>query len=342
MADFSVIDADGHVRESIVGMREFLEPRWQRRNLFPNDAWDRDLRGKLGAKPEGPEDQLAAMDRDAIDVMVLYPTAGLHVSSLHELDFATALTRAYNDWLHHFCRRNPARLKFAALLAPQDAKAAAAELERAVTERGAVAGVLPTYMPQSPDFGDTLYDPIYAAAQRLGVGLGFHTGTSADSLGGLRFRKFLSAHTIDHPAEQMMALIATIIGGVFERFPTLNIAYLESGIGWVPYMMDRLDEEVEKRGADEAAYLTKLPSEYVMSGRIFFGVECGEKTIPDAVRWGLDNTLLYSSDYPHWDGDWPHTVKTVRDRTDLSDNTKQKMLHDNVARFYKLQLADAS
>ena len=136
-----------------------------------------------------------------------------------------------------------------------------------------------------------------------------------------------------------MALIATVIGGVFERFPTLNIAYLESGIGWVPYMMDRLDEEVEKRGAVEAPYLTKLPSEYVTSGRIFFGIECGEKTIPDAVRWGLDDTLLYSSDYPHWDGDWPHTVKAVRERGDLSASTKKKMLHDNVARFYKLTLA---
>jgi hypothetical protein len=155
-------------------------------------------------------------------------------------------------------------------------------------------------------------------------------------LGGQRFRKFLSAHTIDHPAEQMMALIATIIGGVFERFPTLSIAYLESGIGWVPYMMDRLDEEVEKRGAEESPYLSKLPSEYVTSGRIFFGVECGEKTIPDGVRWGLENTLLYSSDYPHWDGDWPHTVKAVRERVDVSDSVKQKMLHDNVARFYKL------
>ena len=336
MADYQVIDADGHVRESIAGMREFLEPRWQRRNLFPNDAWDRDLRGKLGDKPEGPEDQLAAMDKDGIDVMVMYPTAGLHVSALHEPEFATALTRAYNDWLHYFCQANPVRLKFVALLAPQDPKAAAEELSRAVSERGAVAGVLPTYLPQSPDFGDSRYDPIYAAAERLGVGLGFHTGTSADSLGGLRFRKFLSAHTIDHPAEQMMALIATIIGGVFERFPTLSIAYLESGIGWVPYMMDRLDEEVEKRGAVEAPYLTKLPSDYVKSGRIFFGVECGEKTIPDGVRWGLDNTLLYSSDYPHWDGDWPHTVKLVRGRTDLSESTKQKMLHDNVARFYKL------
>jgi len=134
----------------------------------------------------------------------------------------------------------------------------------------------------------------------------------------------------------MMVLIATIIGGVFERFPKLSIAYLESGVGWVPYMMDRLDEEVEKRGADETPYLTKLPSAYVTSGRIFFGVECGEKTIPDAARWGLENTFLYSSDYPHWDGDWPHTVSVVRKRTDLADHVKQKMLHDNVTCFYKL------
>ena len=133
-----------------------------------------------------------------------------------------------------------------------------------------------------------------------------------------------------------MAMIATIVGGVFDRFPKLNIAYLESGVGWVPYMMDRLDEEVEKRGADEAPYLKMPPSGYIKSGRIFFGVECGEKTIPDGVRWGLEHTVLYSSDYPHWDGDWPHTIKTMRERDDLSDDTKRKMLHDNVARFYKL------
>jgi predicted TIM-barrel fold metal-dependent hydrolase len=58
------------------------------------------------------------------------------------------------------------------------------------------------------------------------------------------------------------------------------------------------------------------------------------------VKWGLEDTLLYSSDYPHWDGDWPHTIKVVRERKDLSDDTKRKMLHDNVARFYKL--ADAA
>jgi predicted TIM-barrel fold metal-dependent hydrolase len=334
MSDYTVIDADGHVRESISGIREFLDARWQRRNLFPSDAWDRDLRGKLGVSPNGPGDQLADMDRDGVDLAVLYPTGGLRIASLHEPDFATAVTRAYNDWLSHFCQTNPSRLKFVALVAPQDPAAAAEEIRRAVTERGAVGAVLPTYVPQSPDWGHTWYDPIYTEAERLGIGLGFHTGTAADSLGGLRFRKFLSAHTIDHPVEQMIALIATVVGGVFERFPALRIAYLESGIGWVPYLMDRLDEEVEKRGADETPYLTKLPSEYITGGRIYFGVECGEKTIPDSLRWGLEDTLLYASDYPHWDGDWPRTIAKVRERNDLSETTKRKMLNENAVRFY--------
>jgi predicted TIM-barrel fold metal-dependent hydrolase len=281
--------------------------------------------------------RIREMDEAGIDLQVLsHSIPGLQAV---DAEAGPPLARRTNDRLHEAVQHHPDRFSAFAVLPTANPRAAADELERAVTQRGAVGGVLPTYLPQSPDFGDSRYDPIYAAAERLGVGLGFHTGTSANSLGGLRFRKFLSAHTIDHPAEQMMALIATIIGGVFERFPTLKIAYLESGAGWVPYMMDRLDEEVEKRGADEASYLTKLPSEYVRSGRIFFGVECGEKTIPDAVRWGLDHTLLYSSDYPHWDGDWPRTVKIVRKRTDLSDTTKQKMLHDNVARFYGLQPA---
>jgi uncharacterized protein len=301
MGAYQVIDADGHVRESLPGIREFLDPRWRRRNLFPSDAWDRDLRGRLGQAPQGPQDQLAAMDQDGIDVMVLYPTGGLAIGRIHEPEFATALTRAYNDWLSRFSQTNPDQLQFVALLAPQDPAAAAAELRRAVTELGAVGAVLPTHVPQSPDWGQRYYDPIYAEAERLDVGLGFHTGTSNESLGAQRFRSFLCAHTIDHPVEQMIALCATLIGGVFERFPQLRIAYLESGIGWVPYLMDRLDEEVEKRGADEAACLTRLPSAHIKeSGRIFFGVECEEKTIPDGVRWGLEDTLLYASDYHYF------------------------------------------
>jgi uncharacterized protein len=334
MSGYAVIDADGHVQESMPGLREFLDPRWRRSKFFPGDVWDRDLRGKLGQDPKGPGDQLAAIDADGVDVTVMYPTAGLSIGTLREPDFATALTRAYNDWLFNFCQTDPDRLKYVALIAPQDAVAAADELRRAVTERGAVGAMLPTYVPLRPDWGHSYYDPIYAAAQDLDVGLGFHA-TMHESIGAQRFTNFINVHTVGHPVEQLMALCGTVVGGVLERFPRLRLAFFESGIGWVPYIMDRLDEEIEKRGADEAPYLTRRPSEYIaQSGRIFFGVECEEKTIPGAVRWGLDGTVLYSSDYPHWDGDWPHTVSSVRERTDLADDVKRKMLHDNAVAFY--------
>src|SRR3954468_23407699 len=97
MSDYAVIDSDGHVHESLPGLTEFLDPRWRRAKFFPGDIWDRDLRGKLGENPRGPGDQLAALDADAIDVTVMYPTAALSVGVIRELDFATALTRAYND-----------------------------------------------------------------------------------------------------------------------------------------------------------------------------------------------------------------------------------------------------
>lgn len=335
MANYEVIDADGHVLESMEGLRKFLAPRWQRGNLQVGDIWDRNLQGKLGQKPRSPQDQLAAMDQDGISIMVMYPTAYLSIGVIREIPFATAVTRAYNNWMHEFCQTDE-RLKFVALIAPQDVDGAAKELRRAVQELGAVGAMLPTYIPNRPDWSDKYYDPIYEQAEQLNTGLGFHA-TMHESIGAFRFNNFINVHTMGHPVEQMMSVCSVVVGGVLERFPKLRIAFLESGIGWVPFMMDRLDEEIEKRGEDEAPWLRAKPSEYLTSGRCFFGVECGEKTIPDAIRTMGDDSLLYSSDFPHWDGDWPHTVGTVMGREDLSETTKRKMLHDNVARFYNLK-----
>jgi predicted TIM-barrel fold metal-dependent hydrolase len=342
MADYRVIDADGHVRESDRALRSLLGPLGERRALFPGDSWDRHLQNTLGQSPDSPQQQLADMDADGIDVLVAYPTAGLAIGLVPEEDYATALAAAYNNWLHEFCQANPDRLKMVALLAPQDPDAAAAELRRAVADLGAVAVMLATHIPLRPDWGHRYWDPIYAEAERLDVGLAFHHKSIHGELTDQRFNNFITVHTIGHPVEQMMSLTSVIVGGVVERFPGLRFAFLEGGVGWVPYWMDRLDEEVEKRGAAEAPYLTMRPSEYIKSGRFYFGVECEEKTIPDGVRWGLEDTLLYSSDYPHWDGDWPHTIAAVRERDDLSADVKRKMLHDNAARFYKLPAGSAA
>jgi hypothetical protein len=342
MGDYPIIDADGHVREPLGRIRELLGPFGQRRSLFQDDTWDRALRRTLGQYPESPADQLRDMDTDGIDIMVLYPTAGLSIGVIADDEYAAALASAYNTALHEFCQANPARLKFVALLAPQQLEASLAELRRAVTQLGAVGAMVPTHIPLRPDYGHRWWDPLWAEAERLGVAMAFHHRSVHGEVTDQRHHRFITVHTIGHPVEQMISLTSVIFGGVVERFPRLRLAFLEGGVGWVPYWMDRMDEEAEKRGHIEAPELTRLPSAYVRGGNIFFGVECEEKTIPDAVRWGLEDTLLFASDYPHWDGDWPHTVATLRARGDLSETVKRKMLHDNAVRFYQLAEVEAA
>src|ERR1044072_9192995 len=109
---------------------------------------------------------------------------------------------------------------------------------------------------------------------------------------------------------------------------------LECGVGWVPYWMERMDEEWEKRGKVEAPLCRKKPSEYVKYGNPFFALEPGEETGPYVIeRIGADK-ILFASDYPHWDGIFPHVVSTIRGRKDISDEAKAQILGQNAKRFY--------
>ena len=99
-----------------------------------------------------------------------------------------------------------------------------------------------------------------------------------------------------------------VLGGVFEQFKKLRYGFLEAGCGWVPFWMEHMDEEWEKR-RDEAPLCKEEPSTYIKSGRCYFGAEPEEKTLPFAAEMVSPDVLLYASDYPHWDSDWPHTVE---------------------------------
>ena len=131
----------------------------------------------------------------------------------------------------------------------------------------------------------------------------------------------------------MIAITQVILAGVLEKFPKLVVGFMEAGCGWLPFWMEHMDEEYEKR-KHEAPLLQMDPSEYIKSGRVYIGCEPEEKMMPIAAEWVGDTQLLYASDYPHWDSDWPNTVKTVRERTDLTDEQKRKVLGENALRFY--------
>ena len=143
MKSFPIIDADGHVTESLESLRRHLGKEHQSRPLFTLEAWDRSFGGTLGKRNEDPKVQLADMDLDGIDIQVVFPTH-LSLNSEKETALAVDIARAYNDWLAEFCSADPKRLKGVAMVALQDVNAAVREIRRCVEELGFIGVMMPT------------------------------------------------------------------------------------------------------------------------------------------------------------------------------------------------------
>ncbi|MEE9549317.1 MAG: amidohydrolase family protein [Candidatus Binatia bacterium] len=332
MQDAKIIDADGHVRDRDADIRTHMEEPYCRRkgSLLPNDEWDSSMYGKLGMDIHDVPTRLRDMDKEGIEVSVLFPTGGFSVSRLPEKDYAAAFCRGYNNWIASVCNESP-RLEGVGLVPFQDVPAAVKEVNRAITKLRLVGITVGTF-GMKEHLGEPTFWPIYEELQRLNAPLLIHNARSGPA-GEVRFDTFLFKHTVGRPFETMLDCAALMYGGVPEKFPKLRVAFLECGIGWVPYWMDRMDEEYEKR-ASEAPLLKAKPSEYMANGNWFYSTEPEEASLPYAAeRVGEDN-VLFASDYPHWDGMFPHVVSTLRGRNDLSDTAKQKILGENAKRMY--------
>jgi predicted TIM-barrel fold metal-dependent hydrolase len=338
MSQLSVLDADGHVTETAEQVAKYLDEPYRRRPLaaplYPADGWDRRLLGTLGDYAGDAESWLRALDAGGMELTVLYPTIGLFVGFLRDRQWAVALCRAYNTFLHETFVSVSPRLKGVALLPVQDPEAAALELRRAVRELGLSGGMLTA--DGQHVLGDARFLPIYEEAQRLDVMLGVHA--SGSHLGGAGvdfFPSFIQTHTVSHAFGQMRQLTSIVFEGIPERFPRLRLAFLEAGCGWAPYWMERMDDEYAKRAA-EAPALKKKPSDYCRSGTVYFSCEADEWLLPQALKLVGESQIVYASDFPHWDHGYPASIEEIRMRGDVTDAQKRKVLADNCRRLYGL------
>lgn len=334
-----IIDADGHVTETWEQIARYLEEPYRKRPLltpfFPQDGWDRRLTGTFRDWAGDVKAWHEALDAGGMTSSVLFPTLGLFMPFLRDPDWAVATCRAYNTMLHEELTSRSPRLRGVALLPLQDPAAAVAELRRTVTSNGFVGAMLAADGPYL--LGHPRFDPIYAAAQELDVPVCVHaSGTDMSTLGVEPFPRFIQAHTVSHAFGQMRQITSMVFEGVPARFPRLRIAYLEAGVGWVPYFVQRMDEEFEKRGHVEAPRLPRRPSEYVKGGNIYFSCEAEEVLLRPAIDYVGASQILYASDFPHWDHSYPQSLKELRDRPDLTDGEKRQILGENPRRLYRL------
>lgn len=293
-------------------------------------------RGQLEGVPDGASDPRARirdLDLEGIDVQVVFGNLGLTISALRDKDFAVALSRACNDYYADFCGSAPDRLKGMATLPLQDIPASIAELERAITVLGHAGVALPPNVNgENLDHPD-LY-PVYEAAEALDVPLAVHwgNGTYLQAAGAERFDTHFMTHVFGHPFEQMIATACIVCGGILEQYPRARFAFLEAGCGWLPYLAQRLHEHYERRGA-EMPLMKQDPLDYLRSGRCYFGAESDETMLPAVIDLIGADYVLFGSDYPHSDSKFPDSVKFMRERSDITEDARRRILHENGARF---------
>jgi predicted TIM-barrel fold metal-dependent hydrolase len=185
------------------------------------------------------------------------------------------------------------------------------------------------------------YDPLWAVCQELGIPVAFHGGgrTLLTPDFGLEVfaDRLMMWHTFNQPLGVMAAAVSLIAGGVLERFPELRVALLEGNCSWAPWLMHRLDEHQEWVGWYEAKELTKKPSDYFREN-CFVSVEVDEETVVHYLDWFGDDNLVFSTDYPHGDSQYPHAVETFR-KLPFSEETQRKVAGDNWSRLYRIPLA---
>jgi len=294
--------------------------------------------------------QRDAMDAEGLDVAVLFPSRGLFVLGLDsrqmmgvdglEPDFAAAIARAYNDWLHDFCSVHPDRLYGAAMVAPHDVDAAVAEARRTAEEYGFKAVFLAPGCVNRRPWHDAYYDPLWAECERLGIALTFHGGGQTFLRPDFSlevFDKLMMWHVFNQPLGIMTALVSICSGGVLERFPRLRVGFLEGNCGWAPWLLQRLDEHYEWVGRFEAPDLKRKPSEYFLSN-CFLSVEADEATVKDYVAWYGDHNLVFSTDYPHADSKYPRSIEYFA-KLPLAESSRRKVLWDNWCRLYDFPVA---
>ncbi len=364
-APVPVIDSDGHVIEPPEIWARYLEPRFHDR--MPRPVRDRSgrfcyevggrrimrtaaslavpFRDETGRRsrsgmPEGGSDPVARlrdMDEEGIGVAVLYPTLAFFFCEVEDPELHAALCRAYNDWLGDYVAAAPDRLLGVALLPLDDPPAAVAELERTVDRYGFRGAFVRPNPIGGRCLHDLALDPVFACAERLGVPVTVHEGIS-DSLPTLgRDRSANPAvwHFFSHPFEQMAACASILLEGVAARHPDLRFVFLESGSGWVPYWLDRMDDHFETwRRLLPAA--PERPSE-VFRRQCFVAADPEDELVPVVAERLGDHVLVWSSDYPHPDAPFPGAVrKTLRALEGLPAASVERILAGNARRLYGL------
>jgi predicted TIM-barrel fold metal-dependent hydrolase len=321
-----------------------------RQALMPTQVSFQDMGGRITRYPLRASEKTSGklrdvelgqrwMDAMSVDYACLFPTLllsiGLHPSTEMEIE----LTFAYNRWLTEVVLPQAEGRYYSMLCLPFSEPDEALRQVETFGGREHVSGFMITAVRSLPVHHNS-YMKVYRAMEERGLALCFHSAINIGEPVFKSLNRFASVHALGFPFYNILHMTNWVTNGLGERFPKLPVIWIEGGLAWVPFLMQRLDHEFMLRSS-EYPLLKKKPSDYMRD--MYYASQPLERVDAGALECtfrmiNADTQVLYASDYPHWDFDLP---STIWDLAFLSEKAKHNILGGTAARLFGLKPRNA-
>lgn len=319
-------------------------PWTAREEMSYNHDWvyhpdDNYMDGEMAARQVGGYDMNVRLQHNAragVDKQFIFPT-GITNAAQAPGPLGGALARSYNNWVAKLVRGNEKTLFPIGVMPAGYPEGMAAEAEYCVKTLGFKALHLACFT-KDHTVDDPAYEDFYATVEKLGVPIFSHPNSRGPSQS--KFKTFTQIHALGRPFNSCMVLIGMVLGGVFDRYPGLKVVFFECSAEFPLYWMHRMDDDHKFTDGEifkqhGMGQIEHLPS-YYMKKNCFYTCESDEKYLGRAVEEMGISQVLFASDYPHFDSEYPNTVPDIRARTDITAKQKEMILGRNAEAMLKM------
>ena len=293
-----------------------------------------------------PKDRLGLLDRLGLSQQVVFPNVigfgSQKFMQIKDVGLRNVCATGYNDAIIDFQSEGENRLFPQAVVPYWDMDATVKELHR--VKKAGITGITMTGGPEGqglPFLNESYWDPFWSTIQDLELAVNFHIGSDNTGTSGMLWKGYgaersLAIMSVSLFLNNFRVIINLIFSGLLERYPKIDFISVESGIGWIPFLLEAMDYQFQETVPTEREGLTMLPSDYFRRQLYasFWFEDFGPRA---AIQQIGEDSVMFETDFPHPTCLYPKAQEHITEvLMDLDDGVRRKVLHDTAKRVYHL------